>query len=176
MAESEIRIIIEYGDRDMPSKTEQIIREILGTYFPWILYALALMTTFLLMSNGKTFWQSYLQAVVFFMGGIQGLWAAIAHLFFPVATAKQIGWISNGFQTEMGATNLALGVTGILSWYNPSWLIPVALIIAIIFAGCAYIHIKDRLVNKNTAPCNSGPMLYTTILVSITLFLAIFML
>jgi hypothetical protein len=159
----------------MTDKTEVFIREALGTYFPCILYVLALLTTFYLMSVGNTFWQSYLQAVVFFMGGIQGFWAGIAHLFFPVATARQIGWVSNGFQTEMGATNIALGVTGVLSWYNPSWLIPVALTIAIIFAGCAYIHIKDLLVNKNKAPCNSGPMMYVTILVSITLFIAIFM-
>jgi hypothetical protein len=160
----------------MISKSEQIIRGALGTFFPWILYALALLTTCYLMAQGKTFWQSYMQAVVFFMGGLQGFWAAIAHLFFPIPTAKQIGWVSNGFQTEMGATNLALGAAGVLSWFNPQWLVPVALIIAIIFAGCAYVHLKDLFVNKNTAPCNSGPMLYTTILVCITLFMGMFML
>lgn len=152
---------------------EKILRMALGTYFPWILFALTIVTTLHLMEKGEPFWTSYLQAVVFFMGGIQGIWAAIAHLFFPVATAKQIGWVSNGFQTEMGATNLALGVTGLLSWCNPHWLTPVALTIAIIFAGCAYIHIKDLLVNRNTAPCNSGPMLYTTILVSISIFFSL---
>jgi hypothetical protein len=155
--------------------TEQVIRAALGTYFPVILYILALITTAYFMSQNKPFWNSYLQAAVFFMGGIQGIWAAIAHLFFPKPTAKQIGWVSNGFQTEMGATNLALGITGLLSGFNPIWLVPVALIIAIIFAGCAYAHIHDRLLNKNTAPCNSGPMLYTTIITSLTLLIAIFM-
>lgn len=86
---------------------------------------------------------------------------------------RQIGWQSNGFPTEMGATNLALGVTGVLSWFKPSWVVPVALTVAMIFAGCAYIHIKDRIVNENKAPCNSGPMLYTTIVTSLGLFLAL---
>lgn len=159
----------------MVTKAEQVIRGLLGTYLPWLLYILALITTYYFTSKGMAFWQSYLQAVVFFCGGIQGLWAAIAHLFFPVQTAKQIGWVSNGFQIEMGASNLAMGITGVLSWCNSSWLIPVGLTVAIIFAGCAFIHIKDRIVNKNVAPCNSGPMLYATILVSLTLFIAVFM-
>lgn len=157
----------------MADRVEIVMRQALGTYFPWILYTLTLLTTFLLMAQGKGLLDSYLQAAVFFMGGIQGLWAATTHLFFPAMAAKQIGWVSNGFQTEMGATNLALGVTGVLSWWNPEWLVPVALTVAIIFAGCAFTHIKDLLINKNTAPCNSGPMLYTTISVSVTLFLTV---
>ncbi len=67
----------------------------------------------------------------------------------------------------------ALGITGILSWYHPEWRIPVALTVAIIFTGCAYTHIRYRLMNKNKAPGNSGAMLYTTILVAATLFLCI---
>lgn len=157
----------------MANKMETVLRAVLGTYFPWILFALTLLATFYLLEQGNGLWPSFLRAAVFFMGGIQGLWAAIAHLGFPNATAEQIGWQSNGFQTEMGATNLALGVTGVLSWFNPSWVVPVALTVAIIFAGCAYTHVKDLAVNKNMAPYNSGPMLYTTILTSIALLLAL---
>jgi hypothetical protein len=156
------------------AKMEPMIRQALGTYFPWILYGLALLTTFfLMMEEDKSFWQSYLQAVVFFMGGVQGFWAGISHLLFPVAAAQQIGWTSNGFQTEMGATNMALGVTGVLSWFHPHWLVPVALTIIIIFAGCAYVHIRELTVKKNKAPCNSGPMLYCTILVCSSLLMAL---
>ena len=156
----------------MEPKSNQFFKNVFGTYFPWILYIIALGTTYYHVSVlGMNFWVSYLKAVVFFNGGIQGLWAAAAHLFFPEPTAKQIGWAPSGFQTEMGATNLALGITGILTWWHPAWRLPLALCIAVIFAGCAYAHIRDRIVNKNAAPCNTGPMLYNTILVSVTLFI-----
>lgn len=140
------------------------------TYFPWVLYILALILTFYLMSQGVSFWRSYLRAVVLFNGGVQGLWAAIGHLTRPEQTAKKIGWPSSGFQTEIGAANLAIGITGILSFFITMWIMPVALIIAILYAGCVYAHLKDC---RNKAPCNMGPMLYNTILVSATLFLAV---
>jgi len=146
----------------------------LASIFPWILYALAWIYTGYLVRNGLPFWISYIQAVVFFNAGIQGLWAATAHLLFPNQTAKSIGWKSaSGFQTEIGATNLAFGITGLLSFFFPMWAIPVALMLAIFFAGCSYIHIKERLVKLNDAPCNSGPMLYNTILISASLFVCL---
>lgn len=157
----------------MAKGIEKLFHAVLGTYFPWILLVCTFLATAGLVSDGALFWESLLKAAVFFMGGIQGLWAAIAHLGFPVTTARLIGWEPSPFQTEMGATNLALGVTGVLSWLNPTWLIPVGLIVAIVFAGCALTHIQDRITNKNTAPCNSGPMLYSTLFTSLMLFVAI---
>lgn len=141
-----------------------------ATYFPWILYALALILTFYLMSHGVTFLRSYLRSVVLFNGGIQGLWAAAGHLARPEQTAKKIGWPSSGFQTEIGGANLAIGITGVLSFFIPTWSMATALIIAIFYGVCAYAHLKD---SRNTAPCNKGPMLYNTVVVSATLFLAV---
>lgn len=157
----------------MSNPVESFIRGALGTYFPWILYLGAVATTFYLISEGVSAWAAFLQALVLFMGGFQGLWAASAHLLFPESTAKQIGWLSNPFQTEMGFTNLALGITGVLSWFYSSWQVPVGLTVAIIFTGCAYVHIKDLKEKQNKAPCNSGPMLYSTIITFVSLYIAI---
>lgn len=145
----------------------------LASLFPWVLYLLACLSTAYFVYYGAAFWPTFLLHVVFFNGGIQGLWAAMGHLFFPKETAKSIGWESCGFQTEIGATNLAIGVAGVLCIFNPDWSIPVGLILAIFFSGCAYIHIKERIQLKNNAPCNSGPMLYNTIVVVISLYLSI---
>ena len=146
----------------------------LASLIPWFLtlaaWAGALFFHFVKM---HAFLESLLFFTVIFNGGIQGLWAAVGHLCFPVATAAKIGWQSNGFQTEIGGTNLALGITSVLCFWNHSWLLPVALIISIYYASCVYIHIKEKVVDKNNAPCNSGPMLYNTILVVMTLWAAI---
>lgn len=145
----------------------------IASLFPWVLYAIACICTIYHTRNGSPFWLSYLQAVVFFNAGIQGLWASIGHLFFPHQTAKAIGWKSSGFQTEVGSMNLGFGLTGVLSYFFPMWAIPVALIVAIFYAGCAYVHIKERIQVHNDAPCNSGPMLYNTIWVSLTLLISL---
>lgn len=141
----------------------------LASFFPWILYLLAWFCTLIAVNNGAVLSESLLLYVVIFNGGIQGLWAAIGHLVFPQETAKKIGWLSNGFQTEIGATNLAIGTAGTLTFFYNVWAIPVGLILAIFLSGCVYIHIKDRIANNNNAPCNSGPMLYSSIAIVITI-------
>lgn len=157
----------------MKTRPQIYMKSLLSVYFPWLLYSLAIITTIILTATGHGFWHSYLQSVVFFNGGIQGLWSAAAHLLTPEHTAHNIGWSSNNFQLEMGGCNLALGFTGVFSWFYPAWRIPIAWMIVIIFAVCAFIHIKDRLTRENKAPFNVGPMLYCNIVVSFTLFLAI---
>lgn len=123
--------------------------------------------------QGASFWVSILTYVVIFNGGIQGLWGAVGHLVFPQKTAEKIGWTSNGFQVEIGFTNLALGVTGALCIIYQQWVVPIALFIIIYYAGCAFNHIKERILSKNTAPCNSGPMLYSTLITVVTLVIAL---
>lgn len=145
----------------------------LASLFPWLLYICALVSTLTGVHFGHPFWSSLLLYVVIFNGGLQGLWAALGHLAFPNETAKKIGWVSNGFQTEIGSANLAIGVIGVLTYFFHTWAMPSAVFIVVFFSGCAYMHIKDRIKNQNKAPCNSGPMLYSTILIIITLLLCI---
>lgn len=148
----------------------------LASIFPWILYLLAWVCTLMAVENAEPFWPTLLLYTVIFNGGIQGLWSALGHLCFPKETAKKIGWSSNAFQSEVGATDLALGIAGSLCFVYRSWSIPVGLILGIFYLGCVGVHIRDRYKNKNTAPCNSGPMLYNTLVVAITIFLSLSML
>lgn len=143
----------------------------LASIFPWILSLCALIGTFYYAGN---FWEDFMKFIVLFNGGVQGLWAAVGHLLFPERVAKAIGWKSNGFQTEIGATNLAIGVASILSFIYTEWLTPVALIMAIFYAGCVYVHIKELLFKENNSPLNSGPMLYNTIFVMLILVIGLF--
>jgi hypothetical protein len=142
----------------------------LASFFPWVLTLCALIST---MYYAGCFWEDFLKFTVLFNGGIQGLWAAVGHLLFPERVAKAIGWKTSGFQTEIGATNLAIGITSLLSFLHPEWLTPIALIIAIFYAGCVYVHIKERLFKENDSPLNSGPILYNTIFVMIILVIGL---
>ena len=38
---------------------------------------------------------------------------SIPHIFFGEATAKSIGWVSNGFQYEVGFASLGIGLAGL---------------------------------------------------------------
>jgi hypothetical protein len=145
----------------------------LAKYFPWILYALAWYFTILAVQQGREFWEALLFFVTIFNGGFQGLWAAIGHLAFTKKTAKQIGWSSNGFQIEIGFVNLALGITGILIIFNPSWSVPYGLILFIFWSGCAYNHFKEKFLKGNNAVFNSGPMLYCTTTTVATLLICL---
>lgn len=137
----------------------------LASLFPWALYLLAWACTIFAVKAGADLWQALLLFVVFFNGGIQGLWSALGHLGFPKQSARSIGWKNSPFQSEVGFADLAIGIVGCACIFQRIWSYPVGLILAIFFTGCAYTHIKDI---KNKAPCNSGPMLYNTVLVVIT--------
>lgn len=145
----------------------------LTSLFPWLLYALAWLLAVLHPLHNTNIWTALLFYLVIFNGGLQGVWAAIGHLAFPEKTAKKIGWQSNGFQIEIGFANLGIGITGLLTFFFPEWSIPIGVFIALYYGGCAYNHIKERLIYKNNAPCNSGPMLYSTIVTVITLLICL---
>lgn len=149
----------------------------LASIFPLLLFFIACLFTFdSVYLKGEYLWDQLLYNMVFFSVGIQGLWAAIGHLFFPEQAAKHIGWKSSGFQTEIGFVNLSLGIVGVMTYWNFSWILPVGLIAAIFYTGCAYIHIKERIQKSNKAPCNSGPMLYSTIMIAACLYTSVFVL
>jgi hypothetical protein len=145
----------------------------LTAFFPWGLYLAAWICTLIMVKQGAPLPSTLLFYIVIFNGGIQGIWAAVGHLIFPAKTAQKIGWQSNGFQVEIGFANLSIGITGVLTYFFPIWAKPLAVFIIIYYGGCAYNHIKERIMFKNKAPCNSGPMLYSTIATVITLIVCL---
>lgn len=142
------------------------------TWFTWIMLGLAFIGSYFFASMDMHIFLSKLFSnILFFMAGIVGLWAAMGHLLAPERTAESIGWKSSPFQTEMGFTNLSLGVAGLIApWQSLSYQLCLTLILSILWYGCAYVHIKDRFKSKNCATHNSGPMLYTTILTPLLLW------
>lgn len=143
------------------------------SFFPFVLYIAAWVCTLIAVQPDASLSATLLYYVVIFNGGIQGIWASIGHLAFPEKTAQKIGWKSNGFQVEIGFANLGIGITGLLTYFFPYWSLAISLFMAIYYGGCAYNHIKERVVYGNSAPCNSGPMLYSTIATSLTIVMCL---
>jgi len=93
--------------------------------------------------------------------GISGILAFIAHVFNGPQTAALIGWPAhNPFQMEIGMTNLALGICGLLCiWLRKGFWLATALFGAIFSWGAAYVHILE-MAKGNYSPYNSGVFVY----------------
>ena len=100
--------------------------------------------------------------LLFFSCGIGGLYAFMGHVFASDAVAQSIGWPTGSpFQLEIGATNLAFGVLGILCLFFRG-LFPLATTIgySIFLLGAACVHLHDIQTRGNLAEFNSGAFLY----------------
>ncbi|MBA3958207.1 MAG: hypothetical protein H0X51_07430 [Parachlamydiaceae bacterium] len=100
----------------------------------------------------------FLSYLLLFNLGVMGLIAAYMHVFMGPETARQIGWLPGSpFQFEMGMANLAFGVLGILSyWIRGRFWDATVIGWNILFIGCFVGHLRDYIVNNNTAPWNIG--------------------
>jgi hypothetical protein len=108
--------------------------------------------------------------------GIGGLWAGVAHVFFPHVAAAHIGWEVSPFQFEVGMADLAIDITACLA-FGRSWEFKAAAIcVASIFLlGDAIGHVRQMLAAGNFAPGNAGVPFYIDIiapLLAITLLFA----
>jgi hypothetical protein len=106
--------------------------------------------------------------MIFWSIGMSGLWGFVFHVFFPSLASGRIGWQSNGFETEVGLANLAIGVLGIAALFRSiefSWAATVAA--AIFLLGAAANHIVGIVAAKNFAPGNAGTILWTDILIPV---------
>ena len=96
-----------------------------------------------------------------FSCGIGGLYAFMGHIFASDAVAQSIGWpVGSPFQLEVGATNLAFGVMGLLCIFFRD-LFPLATTIgySIFLLGAACVHLHDIHVRGILAEFNSGAFL-----------------
>jgi hypothetical protein len=102
--------------------------------------------------------------------GVAGIVGALFHLFDGPDVAREIGFTrgDGGFQTEVGFGDLALGVAAVLSiWFRDRYLLAVLVVASISLWGDAYGHIHQEIVTDNHDPDNTGPVLYSDILVPI---------
>lgn len=105
--------------------------------------------------------ETVLASLLFFNIGIMGLIAFFFHVFQADKTAQMIGWPTGSpFQFEMGMTNLAVGVLGILSfWIRDKFWLATILAVSIIYIGCFIGHLIQYSLG-NTAPYNIGLVIW----------------
>src|ERR1700730_8592811 len=99
--------------------------------------------------------------------GVGGIFGALGHLFMPDQVARSIGWATGSpFQMENAFGDLGVGVLGILCIkLRGNFWDATVIVASISLLGDAYGHIYQWIVNHDTAPNNSGAILYTDIII-----------
>jgi hypothetical protein len=102
------------------------------------------------------------------MIGVAGIVGGLFHLFDGPSIAREIGFTrgDGGFQTEVGFGDLALGLAAVLCiWIRDRYWLAILIVAAVSLWGDAYGHIHQEIVNDNHDPDNTGPVLYTDVIV-----------
>jgi len=85
-----------------------------------------------------------------FTVGFFGLFNFTGHVIFRKKVAEKIGWISNGFQIELGLTSLGIGISGILCfWFRDGFWIATTIPLSSFLIGAGILHIVEMVKNKN---------------------------
>ncbi len=91
-----------------------------------------------------------------YFAGFVFIFSSIMHSLFAKKMAKSIGWQTNGFQYEIAAVSLGLGIGcfyavshGVESWIAISWPVMTFLFLA------GLNHLKEIIRQKNYAPNNT---------------------
>lgn len=106
-----------------------------------------------------------------FSVGINSLLGFYGHAFLSNEIAEYIGWLPGSpFQLEVAYTNLTFGILGLFCiWFRNLFWVATVFGLSIWYWANAYGHIKDWLINQNTAPGNIGFPLYVDIVLPIVL-------
>jgi hypothetical protein len=91
-----------------------------------------------------------------FTVGFFGIFNFIGHSLFSEKVANGIGWVSNGFQKEVGYVSLGIGICGIMCFFfkDSFWLATIIPFSTFLF-GAAFLHIKEIIKKKNFNPGNT---------------------
>lgn len=111
--------------------------------------------------DAGTFSEAGIQWMLFIPGGVTFLVSGVMHTAFARATAKNIGWKTNGFQYEIGFVSFGLGAAGIIACLSapPAWL-PVAVAQSVFLVLAGLNHVRGMVKDQNFAPGNSTILLY----------------
>ena len=140
--------------------------------FFWIV---SLIYALLNKGNGESF--VYNLFMIQLIGNISffGIFNFIGHVLMRKKVAKSIGWVSNGFQVELGFVSLGIGLCGILSyWFRDGFWLSTLIPITIFLIGAAFLHIKEMIKENNF---NSGNVLIIIpdLLIPMTLWILFFL-
>ena len=82
--------------------------------------------------------------------GFFGMFSFTGHVFMREKVARSIGWVSNGFQIELGIVSLGIGVCGIMCyWFRDGFWIATTVPFSVFMFGAAILHIKEIIKQKN---------------------------
>ncbi len=107
--------------------------------------------------------------------GFAFLSASVMHSIFAKKISKTIGWVTNGFQYEIAAVSLGLGIACFYALYNgqvAQIAIGIPIIAFLFFAGIN--HLKEIVFNRNFSP-NNTLILIWDFGVAISLFILLFL-
>jgi hypothetical protein len=95
--------------------------------------------------------------------GFFGIFNFTGHIILRKKVAKTIGWVSNGFQIELGIVSLGIGICGILCyWIRDGFWIATMIPFTTFLFGAAILHLIEMVRKKNY---NSGNVIIILLLV-----------
>ena len=142
--------------------------------FPLTMLVLALILPMLSRGNFKGV---FCRCMFMLPIGLGGIWGFIMHAFYPELASSYIGWQPSQFEFEVALTNLAFGVTGILAGLNSKpYKYAVAMMVSIFLWGAAAGHIQQIVTLHNYNSGNAGLILFTDMVLPLTLWISILML
>jgi hypothetical protein len=123
---------------------------------PALLFVVALGVAAASRGHGSTA-ERFLSWILLLPTGVTGLWAGIAHVFFPATAAAHIGWEVSPFQFEVGMADLAIGITACIAfWCDLNFKAAAVITASVFLLGDAIGHIRQMLLVGNFAPGNAG--------------------
>jgi hypothetical protein len=110
------------------------------------------------------------RCLLFFPVGLESLWAAFGHIFFPEMAAHAIGWQTSPFQFEVGVANLGIGVSALYAAFRSHEAqLAIGLATLGLLGGAGIGHIRDIVETGNFVAGNAGPILFTDFLTPIAI-------
>lgn len=89
-----------------------------------------------------------------FTVGFFGIFNFTGHVIMSEQVAASIGWVSNGFQKELGLVSLGIGICGILCWwFRDGFWLATTIPFSVFLLGAAVFHVNEMISESNF---NSG--------------------
>ena len=106
----------------------------------------------------------YLGWLLLLSVGVESAWGGVFHVFFPHIASAQIGWQPSPFEFEIGISDIALGITAIISfWRSLSFKSAVVVMATSSYAGVLIGHVQQAM-SGNFSPDNFGILQIITLL------------
>jgi hypothetical protein len=82
--------------------------------------------------------------------GFFGLFNFVGHAILSRRVAAGIGWVSNGFQRELGFISLGIGLDGVLCyWFRDGLWLGTTVVVSCFLLGAAGLHVHEWVRSGN---------------------------